>query len=141
MRKIVFLMFLLIGASAAIAAITTEYNTFEEPRTFTGTNGEILYKENCAGCHMPDGKGSYTGAGMYPALAGNPNLDSPYFAAFVIMNGLRGMPSFSSDYSDEQVAAIVNWLVANLGNKGKDTLTDEDMAAFRPEDPVVYIEW
>ena len=141
MRKTVFLMFLLFGAYAAIAAKAAEYNTFEKPGSFIGTNGETLYNENCAGCHMPDGKGAYTGAGMYPALAGNHNLDAPDFAAFVIMNGLRGMPAFAPDYSDAQVAAIANWLGANLDNKGQDTLTVDDTADFRPEEPVVYIEW
>ena len=36
--------------------------------------GEALFKENCAACHQPDGKGV---PGAFPALAGNSFVQGP----------------------------------------------------------------
>ena len=38
---------------------------------FALEGGEAIYKGICQGCHMADARGA-SGAGAYPALAGNP---------------------------------------------------------------------
>ena len=41
--------------------------------SFAMQGGEAVYRGVCQGCHMADAKGA-SGAGTYPALAGNPRL-------------------------------------------------------------------
>jgi mono/diheme cytochrome c family protein len=54
---------------------------------------------------------------MYPALAGNEKLEYPDYAVFIVLNGYKAMPSFAHTLSDEQVAAVVNYLQSGLGVK------------------------
>lgn len=82
---------------------------------YTSTDGDALYDSFCAGCHMPDGSGA-SGAGDYPALAGNPNLEYAAYPITVIVNGLAGMPSLGHLLSDEQVLAITSYIQSELGN-------------------------
>ena len=44
---------------------------------------------------MQKGDGAY-GAGYYPPLANNDKMQSKYYIISVLINGLRGMPSFHS---------------------------------------------
>ena len=67
---------------------------------FFTTNGKKLYDDSCAGCHMQKGEGAQ-GAGYYPPLANNSKMQSKYYIISVLINGLRGMPSFHRMMSDE----------------------------------------
>jgi mono/diheme cytochrome c family protein len=98
---------------------------------FTEQSGELLFANICQGCHMPDGKGA-VGAGTYPSLAGNKNLEAGGYPVYVIVKGQRAMPSFGAMMSDDQVAAVVNYLRTHFGNDYKDALTAEDVKAVRP---------
>src|SRR5579863_9606238 len=60
---------------------------------FTEKSGEQLFSGVCQGCHMSDGKGA-TGAGTYPSLAGNKDLEASGYPIGVVINGQRGMPPF-----------------------------------------------
>lgn len=104
-------------------------------------DGKAIYEQVCQGCHMPEGRGA-TGAGSYPALAGNPNLASAPYLALTILRGRRNMPAFASDRSqelfigqswmdDEQVAAVVNYLRTNLGNRYPEPISAAEVAALR----------
>ena len=75
-------------------------------RDYTATDGETLYKTLCAGCHMPDGKGA-TGAGTYPALAGNANVEFASYPIHMVVNGQKAMPAFGPMLNNEQVVAVV----------------------------------
>jgi mono/diheme cytochrome c family protein len=97
---------------------------------FIETSGEDLFANICRGCHMPDGKGA-TGAGTYPSLAGNGNLEAGGYPVAVVVNGQRGMPSFGAMMSDDQVAAVVNYLRTHFGNDYKDTVTADDVKTVR----------
>jgi len=98
---------------------------------FTEQSGEQLFANICQGCHMPDGKGA-AGAGIYPSLAGNKNLEAGGYPVYVVVRGQRAMPSFGVMLSDDQVAAVVNYLRTNFGNDYKDAVTAEDVKAVRP---------
>jgi mono/diheme cytochrome c family protein len=98
---------------------------------FTATDGQELYRSICQGCHMPDAKGA-KGAGMFPALAGNPKLTSAVYPAYVVLHGLHGMPSFAPDLDDAQIAAVVNYVVTHFGNHAKTLLTAQSVQAIRP---------
>jgi mono/diheme cytochrome c family protein len=98
---------------------------------FTEQSGEQLFANVCQGCHMPDGKGA-VGAGIYPSLAGNKNLEGGGYPVYVVVRGQRAMPSFGVMMSDDQVAAVVNYLRTHFGNDYKDAVTAEDVKAARP---------
>ena len=80
---------------------------------------------------MQDGKGA-VGAGSYPSLVDNKTLVSGGYPVSVVVNGLRGMPPLGPMMSDEQVAAVVNYVRTNFGNKYNDTVTAEDAKGVRP---------
>jgi mono/diheme cytochrome c family protein len=79
---------------------------------------------------MADGRGA-AGAGTYPSLAGNKNLETSGYPVTVVVNGQRGMPAFGAMMSDEQVAAVVNYLRTHFGNDYKDAVTTQDVKSVR----------
>jgi len=97
---------------------------------FTEKSGEQLFSNVCQGCHMSDGKGA-TGAGTYPSLAGNRNLEASGYPIEVVVNGQRAMPPFGSMMSNDQVAAVVNYLRTHFHNGYRDEVTADDVKAVR----------
>ena len=97
---------------------------------FAEKSGEELFANVCQGCHMSDGKGA-AGAGTYPSLAGNGNLEAGGYPVSVVVNGRRGMPPFGPMMSDDQVAAVVNYVRTHFGNRYRDAVTSEDVRAVR----------
>jgi mono/diheme cytochrome c family protein len=79
---------------------------------------------------MSDAKGA-SGAGSYPSLAGNSNLEAGGYPVAVVVNGQRGMPALGAMMSDDQVAAVVNYLRTHFGNNYKDAVTTADVSAVR----------
>lgn len=98
--------------------------------TFPQRTGEAVFKEICAGCHMADAKGA-VGAGAYPALARNPNLESAGYPVGVILHGQKAMPWFDDELDDEQVAGVVNYIRSHFGNRYTDKVTPADVKAMR----------
>src|SRR5580698_6812283 len=107
------------GRSVSEAALSPGYRFIER-------SGEELFANVCQGCHMPDGKGA-TGAGTYPSLAGNKNLEAGGYPVYVVVRGQRAMPPIGAMMSDEQVAAVVNYLRTHFDNDYKDAVTAEDV--------------
>jgi mono/diheme cytochrome c family protein len=97
---------------------------------FVEKTGEQLFTNVCRACHMSDAKGA-TGAGTYPSLAGDPNLVSSGYPVGIVVNGQRGMPAFGEVMSDDQVAAVVNYVRTHFGNNYQDAVTTEDVRAVR----------
>jgi cytochrome c5 len=97
---------------------------------FVEMSGEELFVNVCRGCHMSDGKGA-TGAGTYPSLAGDKNLAAGGYPVGIVVNGRRDMPPFGSMMSDDQVAAVVNYLRTHFGNDYRDEVTAEDVKVVR----------
>jgi mono/diheme cytochrome c family protein len=98
---------------------------------FTEASGEQLFVSVCQGCHMPDGNGA-TGAGSYPALSADGNLESSGYPVYVVVRGQRAMPPIGSMMSDDQVAAVVNYVRTHFGNQYRDAVTAEDVKRVRP---------
>ena len=111
------------GPSASEPAFSAGFRFIEK-------SGEELFANVCRGCHMSDGKGA-TGAGTYPSLAGNSNLEASGYPVGVVVNGQRGMPPFGAMMSDDQVAAVVNYVRTHFGNRYQDAVTSEDVRAVR----------
>jgi mono/diheme cytochrome c family protein len=99
---------------------------------FTETTGEELFASACQGCHMPDGKGA-TGAATYPSLAQDRNLESGGYPVYVVVRGQRAMPPIGAMMSDDQVAAVVNYVRSHFGNQYQDPVTADDVKRVRPE--------
>jgi mono/diheme cytochrome c family protein len=97
---------------------------------FVETGGEQLFANVCQGCHMADARGA-TGAGSYPSLVADKNLEAAGYPLAIVVNGQRGMPAFGYMMSDDQVAAVVNYLRTHFGNDYRDAVTAEDVKQVR----------
>jgi mono/diheme cytochrome c family protein len=97
---------------------------------FGETSGEAMYRRVCAACHMPDARGA-EGAGRYPSLAKNTNLEAGGYPLAVLMKGLNGMPPMGRMMTDQQAADVVNYLRTHFGNRYKDAVTAKDAKAAR----------
>ena len=102
---------------------------------YVSEDGEELYQSLCSGCHMADGSGAI-GAGKYPELSGNPNLEFAGYATYIIINGQAAMPSFGHFLDDKQVLAITDYLQTNLGNDYEPDGTLDAVADARPAEPI-----
>jgi mono/diheme cytochrome c family protein len=97
---------------------------------FAENSGEDLFASVCQGCHMSDGRGA-SGAGAYPSLAADRNLEASGYPVEVVVNGRRAMPPFGAMMSDDQVAAVVNYLRTHFDNAYQDSVTAEDVKLVR----------
>jgi mono/diheme cytochrome c family protein len=97
---------------------------------FPMQDGEAIYVGVCQGCHMPDAKGA-VGAGAYPALAKNSNLETAGYPIGVIVKGQKAMPAFADSFTDEQIANVVNYVRTHFGNKYRDKVKPEDVKLMR----------
>lgn len=105
--------------------------TLSQTANFSEESGQALYANVCQACHMSEGQGA-VGAGKYPALAKNENLEAGGYPVFVVVKGLKGMPPVGQMMSDEQVAAVVNYVRTNFGNNYKDDpVSAKDVADVR----------
>lgn len=139
------LIWFAIGAAAMLLVVIAWHSLFSRPQEhalppptqaqdprFPQTAGADLYRAICQGCHMSDGRGA-TGAGTYPALAGNPRIEDGSYPTFMVVNGRKAMPGFADKLSDQQIAAVVNYIRTSFGNKYSQAVTVQDVAAARPE--------
>lgn len=120
----------LLWAHAAPQAADNAPVTISEGARFVEKDGESLYRAVCQSCHMPDGQGA-KGAGMYPALAGNPTLAAASYPVYNVLHGRKGMPAFGKVLSDEQVAEVTNYVRTQMGNRYTDAVTAADVKALR----------
>ncbi len=104
--------------------------TFSSGYRFVEMSGEELYVNVCRGCHMVDAMGA-SGAGNYPSLVANRNLEASGYAIDLVLNGRRAMPPFGEMMSDDQIAAVVNYLRTHFGNSYSDAVTARDVQAAR----------
>ena len=97
---------------------------------FSEQGGANLFQNVCAGCHQPDAKGAL-GAGAYPSLVADKNLDSSDFMLAALLGGLRGMPPVGDMMSDAQVADVVNYVRTHFGNAYAGAVSATNVAAAR----------
>ncbi|MFE0015435.1 c-type cytochrome [Mesorhizobium sp. NPDC059054] len=127
----------LAAAAAILTALSTPAAfadsagaTFSTGDKFSQKTGDALYANLCQACHMEKGEGA-VGAGKYPALAKNANLESAGYPIYVILHGQKGMPPVGQMLDDEQVAAVVNYVRTHFGNDYKDAATAQDVKDAR----------
>jgi mono/diheme cytochrome c family protein len=97
---------------------------------FPFQGGEAIYQGVCQGCHMPDAKGA-VGAGAYPALAKNENLETAAYPVTIVLKGQKAMPPLGANFSDQQIADVVNYVRTHFGNKYRDKVKPEDVKLQR----------
>jgi mono/diheme cytochrome c family protein len=125
-----------IALAAVLALIPAASLAQEGQRVFSSgyrfveMSGEELYTNVCRGCHMPDAAGA-SGAGTYPSLAGNPNLQSSGYPITLVVRGQRAMPPFGDMMNDDQIAAVVNYVRTHFGNDYRDAVTARDVKDAR----------
>jgi mono/diheme cytochrome c family protein len=103
--------------------------------------GAMVYLDNCAACHRPDGRGYER---VFPALAGNPVLESgsPESVVSIILRGSTTprtaetsaqftMPAFAWRLSDVEVLQVANFVRSSWGNRGTQVQL-QDVARLRP---------
>ncbi len=99
----------LVFAAALVGAVAAAGSVLAQP-----LNGGELFQQNCSACHQPMGQGI---PGAFPALAGNVYVQSdPRNPAYTVTHGRGGMPNFSDDLSDAQIAAILSFVRSSWGN-------------------------
>jgi mono/diheme cytochrome c family protein/predicted esterase len=136
---------LLVLASAGTEALADDSGTAAKSGALSG-GGQEIYSHLCQGCHMPQGQGA-VGAGHYPKLAGDPALVSWAFVATTVLGGRNGMPSFGTPatgevdrfavlLSDQQIAAVTNYVRTHFGNTYKDKVTAAQIAKLPHPDPM-----
>jgi mono/diheme cytochrome c family protein len=121
---------LAVLSAAALANDRSETRTFSSGFSFAETTGEELFANICQACHMPDGGGA-TGAGTYPSLAANKNLEARGYPVYLVLNGRHAMPPFGEMMTDAQIAAVVNYLRTHFGNNYQDAVTTSEVRDAR----------
>ena len=130
-----------------IHAQSSQTEALLTPQALAHADGEQIFRHICQGWHMTDAHGD-TGAGNYPALAGDANLASADFVAATLLFGRRNMPAFGPrpdlqgwdaflhvDLSDAQIASVVNYVRGHFGNRYSGQLTAAEVAALHPATP------
>jgi mono/diheme cytochrome c family protein len=111
-----------------------------DPAILSTNDGRQIFEQVCQGCHMPDARGA-VGAGHYPALAQDRTLVSRQYMALTILMGRRNMPAFGAKHaigfggppatlSDEQIAAVINYVRTHFGNRYTDSISAAEVAAL-----------
>ena len=75
---------------------------------------------------MPDAKGA-VGAGAYPALAKNENLETAGYPVAIVLKGQKAMPAFGAYFTDQQIADVVNYVRTHFGNHYSDKVKPADV--------------
>jgi mono/diheme cytochrome c family protein len=129
--KVAFMKIAVVMSLALSTAASAQDNrTFSSGYRFVEITGEELFANVCQGCHMPDAAGAI-GAGSYPSLVGNRNLEASGYPVSLVVNGRRGMPGFGDMMTDGQIAAVVNYLRTHFGNNYQDVVTARDVRDAR----------
>lgn len=115
------------------------------------TKGATIFKQLCATCHGPDGKGvTVAGSEKMPAppLVGSPRVKGDkILLTQLLLNGLRGpvdgktytdmMPAMGSN-DDKWIASVLSYVrnSSELGNKSS-VITPKEIADVRANTPVI----
>lgn len=115
---------------AALAAGASAPSRAQAPASAAAApaDGKALFMKNCAACHQATGKGI---PGAFPALAGSKFVTGDHAeVATVLLKGRGGMPDFSENISDADMAAILTYVRASWGNQA-DALTEAEVLKLR----------
>jgi mono/diheme cytochrome c family protein len=102
--------------------------------------GAMIYLNNCAACHRPDGVGYER---VFPSLAGNPvvQAENPQSLISIVLDGSQTprtahtpaqftMPGFAWRLTDKDVVDVVNFIRTSWGNSAA-PVSSADVAGTR----------
>jgi mono/diheme cytochrome c family protein len=93
-------------------------------------DGKAIFMKNCAACHQAKGTGI---PGAFPALAGNRFVQGPgRDVASVLLKGRGGMPNFSGNLDDAEIAQVLSFVRSSWGNSAG-PIAEQDVNALRTE--------
>lgn len=116
---------ILIAGAAALVLLSAGPGLAEPAAQAAGAQ---VFADSCAACHQAKGEGV---KGAFPALAGNAFVQGDAKAlASTVLQGRGGMPSFSGDLNDDQLAQVLSFIRSSWGNKA-DAVTPDVVAAAR----------
>ena len=134
--RLVALLALAFAAATASAAVVVADDApansavMSHGWEFSEQGGADLFRNVCAACHQANAQGA-VGAGAYPPLVADKNLDSADFMMSVLLGGLKGMPPVGDMMSDAQVADVVNYVRTHFGNSYTDAVSAADVKTAR----------
>lgn len=97
------------GDDTTAATTTTQETTATEAGGGgAGAEGSTIFAENCASCHGSDGSG-----GFGPSLQNRSDL-SVERVTEQVTNGGGEMPSFEGQLSEEQIAAVADYVSTQI---------------------------
>ncbi len=80
--------------------------------------GKSVYLNNCAACHMENGKGI---EGAFPSLIGSKLVVGPKSGQIdILLNGKNAMPAWRDSLTDSEIAAVITYTRQSWTNKGTD---------------------
>lgn len=141
------------GQQPVAGGVTRSRDSFGKPANdditalrgtaITSVNGAQLFVANCASCHNWTGAGVGASApGAYPSLIHNSvaGAASPGNLTMTILHGVRRqtrdadvlMPAFGDELSNDQVAAIANYVTKQFGDPHA-SITPDQVAALRAQ--------
>jgi len=113
----------------------------------TASLGQRLFASECANCHLWDGKGAQS---PYADLIGSRVVNDPGGTNLlaVLIEGAQHrfprettfMPPFARGHSDDEIAAVANFVSATFGN-GSANVTAADVARARSPAPALIPGW
>lgn len=125
---------LALGALFLVVLMAPFANAQEDP-------GADVYARSCVGCHQPNGKGI---TGNFPPLVDNPNVQDAAYVEGVLRNGKQGelvvdgvtyngvMPIFGDKLTDDEIAAVIDYVQNRLGISTGGTAGPVDEGAAFP---------
>jgi len=101
-------------------------------------DGQEIYNDFCAQCHLEDGKGV---KGIYPPLAKSDFLKDINRTISSIKYGLKGPITVNGEeynsimvsqgLDDEEISDVVNYILNSWGNSSKELITEEIVTSIK----------
>lgn len=113
----------ILSLAVVAAVLLWPPSTFAEGQTENGS--DIYMKNGCFACH-----GQMGGGGLGPMLAGDRILAIQQFVIARILIGRGQMPAFESRLSDDDIAAVAQYVRNSWGNNFG-PVTPSDVASVR----------
>lgn len=115
---------LTVGAAIPLMAMSQSPEASPANEGDLIAQGQDIYTHVCIACHQPDGNGI---SGIYPQLNGNPLVtgDDPTYVITTVLNGRGGMPRFNTQFSDEEIAAVVSYVRQEWDNSAAPVTADQ----------------
>ena len=91
--------------------------------------GKEVYAANCPACHRAEGEGM---AGTFPAIKGSPVANGPLADHVkLVLRGKAGMPAFSDQLNEAEIAAVVTYQRNGFGNNKGDSIQPAEIQALK----------